>query len=182
MILWIMIATLLTGIIGVLFKDRIERLFESVETAACMLFITGILLFLSDRVKTNERRKEEMNLTDAIVLGLVQAVALIPGISRSGSTISFGIFRGLEREAAARFSFLLSIPAIGGAVILKSADLLRLAAGDLPVLGAGFIAAAVTGFLSLKLLFAIINKNGLAPFAYYCWFAGAATLIVRGMG
>jgi undecaprenyl-diphosphatase len=176
------IATLLTGVTGVLFKDRIERLFESVETTACMLFITGIMLFLSDRVKTNKRRKEEMNLTDGIVLGLVQAVALIPGISRSGSTIAFGIFRGLERKTSATFSFLLSIPAIGGAVILKSADLLRLAAGDLPALGAGFIAAAVTGFLSLTLLFAIINKAGLAPFAYYCWFAGAATLIVRGMG
>ena len=182
MVLWIVIATFLTGVIGILFKDRIERLFESVETTACMLFITGILLFLSDRVKTNERRKGDMNLKDGIVLGLVQAVALIPGISRSGSTITFGIFRGLERETAARFSFLLSIPAIGGAVILKSADLMRLPAGDLPALGAGFLAAAVTGFLSLKLLFAMINKTGLAPFAWYCWFVGAATLIIRGMG
>jgi undecaprenyl-diphosphatase len=182
MVLWIVIATFLTGVIGVLFKDRIERLFESVETTACMLFITGILLFLSDRVKTNERRKEDMNLADGIVLGLVQAVALIPGISRSGSTISFGIFRGLERETAARFSFLLSIPAISGAAILKSAELMRLPAGDLPALGAGFLIAAVTGFLSLKLLFVMINKTGLAPFAYYCWFVGAATLIIRGTG
>jgi len=147
-----------------------------------MLFITGILLFLSDRVKTNQRRKGEMNLTDGIVLGLVQAVALIPGISRSGSTITFGIFRGLERKTSATFSFLLSIPAISGAVILKSADLLRLPASDLPTLGAGFLAAAVTGFLSLKLLFAIINKTGLSLFAYYCWFVGAAALIIRGMG
>ena len=182
MVLWIMVSTFLTGVIGILFKDRIESLFESVEITACMLFITGILLFLSDRVKTNARGKEEMNLTDGIVLGLVQAVALIPGISRSGSTITFGIFRGLERKTSARFSFLLSIPAIGGAVILKSADLLRLPASDLPALGAGFFAAAVTGFLSLKLLFAIINKTGLSLFAYYCWFAGAATLIIRGMG
>jgi undecaprenyl-diphosphatase len=182
MVLWITVATFLTGMIGVLFKDRIERLFESVETTACMLFITGILLFWSDRVKTNERQKEEMNLADAIVLGLVQAVALIPGISRSGSTISFGIFRGLERKTAARFSFLLSIPAIGGAAILKSADLMRLPVGDLPVLGAGFLAAAVTGFLSLKLLFAMINKTGLAPFAWYCWLFGSATLIIRGIG
>jgi undecaprenyl-diphosphatase len=182
MVLWITIATFLTGIIGILFKDRIERLFESAETAACMLFITGILLFGSDRVKTNERRKDDMNLKDAIVLGLVQAVALIPAISRSGSTITFGIFRGLERKTSARFSFLLSIPAIGGAVILKSADLLRIAAGDLWVLGAGFIAAAVTGLLSLKLLFAMINKIGLAPFAWYCWLVGSATLIIRGMG
>ena len=85
MVLWILIATFLTGAIGVLFKDRIERLFESVEITACMLFITGILLFGSDRVKTNLRRKDDMNLQDAIVLGLVQTVALIPGISRSGS-------------------------------------------------------------------------------------------------
>ncbi|MDP2974742.1 MAG: undecaprenyl-diphosphate phosphatase, partial [Anaerolineales bacterium] len=182
MVLWLAIATFLTGVIGILFKDRIERLFESVETTACMLFITGILLFLSDRVKTNQRRKGEMNLTDGIVLGLVQAVALIPGISRSGSTITFGIFRGLERKTSATFSFLLSIPAISGAAILKSADLLRLPASDLPALGAGFLAAAVTGFLSLKLLFAIINKTGLSLFAYYCWFVGAATLIIRGSG
>jgi undecaprenyl-diphosphatase len=182
MVLWIMVATFLTGVIGILFKDRIERLFESVEITACMLFITGILLFGSDRVKTNGRQKGDMNLNDAIILGLVQAAALIPGISRSGSTISFGIFRGLERETAARFSFLLSIPAIGGAVILKSADLLRLGAGDLPVSGAGFIAAAITGFFSLKLLFAMIGKTGLAPFAWYCWLVGSATLIIRSMG
>ena len=87
-----------------------------------------------------------MNLTDGIVLGLVQAVALIPGISRSGSTITFGIFRGLERETAARFSFLLSIPAIAGAAVLKAADMVQLPAGDLPALGAGFLSAAVTGF------------------------------------
>ena len=182
MVLWIMIATFLTGAIGILFKNRIERLFESVETTACMLLITGILLFLSDRVKTNQRRKGDMNLTDGIVLGLVQAAALIPGISRSGSTITFGIFRGLERKTSATFSFLLSIPAISGAVILKSGDLLRFPVGDLPAMGAGFLAAAVAGFLSLKLLFAIINKTGLRLFAYYCWFVGAATLIIRGMG
>lgn len=182
MVSYLVIATFLTGVIGILLKDRIERLFESVETTAFMLLITGILLFLSDRVKTNQRRKGEMNLTDGIVLGLVQAVALIPGISRSGSTITFGIFRGLERKTSATFSFLLSIPAIGGAAILKSADLLRLPVGDLTALGAGFFAAAVTGLLSLKLLFAIINKTGLRLFAYYCWFAGAATLIIRGMG
>jgi undecaprenyl-diphosphatase len=179
MVLWIMIATFLTGAIGILFKDRIECLFESVETTACMLFVTGILLFGSDRVKINKRRKGDMNLKDAIVLGLVQAVALIPGISRSGSTISLGIFRGLERETAARFSFLLSIPAIGGAVILKSADLASLFEGSLSVLIAGFLASAVTGFFSLKLLFSLINKTGLSPFAWYCWFIGSATLITR---
>ncbi len=178
MILLIIVATFLTGVIGLLFKDRIERLFESVETTACMLFITGILLFLSDRVKTATRRKGEMNMVDGIVIGLVQAVALIPGISRSGSTITFAIFRGIERETAARFSFLLSIPAIAGAVVLKTAELDRIPTGELFALGAGFLSAAVTGFLALKLLFVMINRIGLGIFAYYCWFAGAATLII----
>jgi undecaprenyl-diphosphatase len=182
MVLWIMIATFLTGAFGFPFKDRIELLFESVEMTACMLLITGVLLWGSDRVKTNNRRMVDMDLKDAIVLGLVQTAALIPGISRSGSTITFGIFRGLERETAARFSFLLSIPAIGGAAILKSADLMRFTASDLPALGAGFIAAAVTGFFSLKLLFIMVNRTGLAPFAWYCWLIGSATLIVRAIG
>jgi undecaprenyl-diphosphatase len=177
-----MIATFLTGAFGFPFKDRIELLFESVEMTACMLLITGVLLWGSDRVKTNNRRMVDMDLKDAIVLGLVQTAALIPGISRSGSTITFGIFRGLERETAARFSFLLSIPAIGGAAILKSADLMRFTASDLPALGAGFIAAAVTGFFSLKLLFIMVNRTGLAPFAWYCWLIGSATLIVRAIG
>ena len=182
MVLWLAVGTFLTGVIGILFKDGIERLFESVETTAFMLLITGLLLFLSDRVKTNRRRKGEMNLKDAIILGLAQTAALIPGISRSGSTITFGIFRGLERKTSATFSFLLSIPAISGAVLLKAGDLLRLPASDLPALCAGFLAAAVTGFLALKLLFTIINKTGLRPFAYYCWFFGIATLIIRGIG
>lgn len=181
LVLWIVVATFLTGVIGVLFKDRIERLFESVETTAVMLFITGILLFLSDRVKKAKREKSSMNLMDGIVIGLVQAVALIPGISRSGATITFGIFRGLERKTAAKFSFLLSIPAITGAAVLKAAEMTQTLPGDLIALGAGFLSAAGTGFLALKLLFVMINRTGLGLFAYYCWFAGAATLIVRSM-
>jgi len=181
LVLWIAIATVLTGAIGILFQDRIERLFDSVGTTACMLLITGILLFCSDRVKTNQRLKADMNIKDAFILGLVQAFALIPGISRSGSTISFGIFRGLERQTAARVSFLLSIPAIAGAALLKSADLMRFTEGDLPALCVGFLAAAVTGFLSLKLLFIVIRKAGLTLFAWYCWLFGASVLIIRNM-
>jgi undecaprenyl-diphosphatase len=181
LVLWIVVATFLTGVIGVLFKDRIEHLFESVETTAVMLFITGILLFLSDRVKRAKREKSSMNLMDGIVIGLVQAVALIPGISRSGSTITFGIFRGLERKTAARFSFLLSIPAIAGAAVLKAAEMTQIPTGDLIALGAGFLSAAGTGFLALKLLFVMINRTGLGLFAYYCWCAGTTTLIIRGM-
>lgn len=179
--LLIIVATLMTGVIGVLFKDRIERLFESVETTAVMLCITGTLLFLSDRVKKTKRGKNAMTLTDGVVIGLVQAVALIPGISRSGSTIAFGIFRGLSRETAARFSFLLSIPAIAGAVVLETAGMTRIPQEDMIALGAGFLTAAVTGFLALKLLFIMINRTGLGIFAGYCWLFGGATLIYRSL-
>jgi len=179
MALLIVIATGVTGVIGVLFKDPIERLFESVEITAGMLLVTGLLLFLSDRVRHGERR--DLNWKDGILLGLVQAAALIPGISRSGSTIAFGIFRGMERRTAARFSFLISIPAILGAVLLKAGDPAQMAAGDLPALGAGFLSAAITGFLALKILFAVIQRTGLGVFAYYCWAVGIAALIARGM-
>jgi len=179
--LLIVVATALTGTIGILFQERIEGLFQSPEKTAFMLLITGLLLFLSDRVKKTVRGKSDMDLTDGIILGLVQAAALIPGISRSGSTIAFGIFRGLERETAARFSFLLSVPAIAGAAILKTAELTHLPSGDLPLLGAGFLSAAVTGFLALKILFAVLGRTGLGVFAYYCWFAGTAALILRGL-
>lgn len=179
MALLIVIATGVTGLIGVLFKDRIERLFESVEITAGMLLVTGLLLFISDRVKHAKRR--DMNWKDGILLGLVQAAALIPGISRSGSTIAFGIFLGVERRTAARFSFLISIPAILGAVLLKAGEAAQMAAGDLPALAAGFGSAAITGFLALKLLFAVIQRTGLGVFAYYCWAVGIAALIARGM-
>ena len=180
-VLLIVVATAVTGTIGILFKERIESLFQSPEKTAFMLLVTGLLLFLSDRIKKTDRNKSDMNLTDGIILGLVQAAALIPGISRSGSTIAFGIFRGLKRETAASFSFLLSVPAIAGAVILKTADLTHLPSGDLPILSAGFLSAAVTGFLALKILFAILGRTGLGVFAYYCWFAGTAALIVLGL-
>ena len=172
----LIVGTFLTGVIGLTFQERIEALFQSVTVTAAMLLVTGVLLFLSDRVKTRGRTLGEMTPADGIIIGLVQALALIPGISRSGATITCGIFRGLERRAAARFSFLLSVPAIAGAVVLKSPELLHIPNGDWAALGVGFAAAAVTGFLSLKLLFALLTRVGLTLFAGYCWFVGLTTL------
>lgn len=172
----LIVGTLLTGVIGLTFQERIEALFQSVPITAAMLLVTGALLFLSDRVKKAGRTLGEMTLADGIIIGLVQALALIPGISRSGATITCGIFRGLERRTAARFSFLLSVPAIAGAVVLKSPELLHIPGGDWAALGVGFAVAAVTGFLSLKLLFALLTRVGLTLFAAYCWFVGLTTL------
>ncbi len=112
----ILISTAITVLIGFIFKDRIEILFSSVTVAASMLFVTGFFLFLSDWKKHIEKNEENLSVPGAALIGLIQAAALVPGISRSGSTIVCGIFLGLRREAAARYSFLLSVPAILGAV------------------------------------------------------------------
>jgi undecaprenyl-diphosphatase len=177
--LLIIVATVLTGSIGILLKDRIYALFQSVEVTASMLLITGLLLLLSDRVKDANRQEKDMTFMDGIVLGLVQGAALIPGISRSGATIAFGIFRKLDRETATKFSFLLSIPAILGASLLESRYAFSISEHDMIVYACGFLTASVTGFLSLKLLFWVIKNMKLSIFAYYCWFVGITTLIVK---
>ncbi|MDO9530155.1 MAG: undecaprenyl-diphosphate phosphatase [Syntrophales bacterium] len=171
------VGTIFTCIIGFALKDKVHILFESVNVVAFMLLVTGFLLFLSDKIKNTEKFEKDMTITDSIIIGIVQGIAIVPGISRSGSTIAFGIFRKLDRETAARFSFLLSIPAVIGAVILESRHIVSVPSSDLIIYIAGTIAALLTGFMSLKLLFLIIKKRGLSIFAYYCWFVGIATLL-----
>ncbi len=179
--LLIITGTVFTGIIGLFFKDKIHRLFESVEIAAAMLLVTGLVLFLADRMKNTPRTEGDMNMTDAIIIGIVQGIALIPGISRSGSTIAFGMFRKINGETAARFSFLLSIPAILGATVLELKYAQSVSPGDMIVYIAGMITAAFTGFFALKLLFFIIKKRELRIFAYYCWLLGITTLILKAV-
>ena len=176
--LHICVGTVLTGIIGFLFRDTIHSLFKSVEVAASMLLVTGLLLFLTKTAKQEGRKEGSMNITDGVIIGLVQALALIPGISRSGSTIAFGIFRGLDREVAAKFSFLLSIPAVLGAVALEWISTPAITGGEISIYVTGFLTSALIGFLSLRLLSAILKRNGLHIFAYYCWTVGAAVLIL----
>jgi len=176
--LLIITGTVFTGVIGILFKDQVHRLFESVEIAAAMLLVTGLFLFLADKIKDAVRVEGDMNITDAIIIGIVQGMALIPGISRSGSTIAFGMFRKINGETAARFSFLLSIPAILGATLVELGYMQSVSSGDLMVYAAGMITSALTGFLALKFLFFIIKKRRLGIFAYYCWLLGIITLII----
>ncbi|MEA1971566.1 MAG: undecaprenyl-diphosphate phosphatase [Thermodesulfobacteriota bacterium] len=176
--LYIITGTVFTGIIGLSFEERIHHLFTSATTVSFMLLITGVLLFMSDRFQGG-RVEKDMNIIDSVVIGIVQGVSLIPGISRSGSTIAFGIFRGLDGETAARFSFLLSIPAILGAVVLESKYIGMIPTGDMAVYLTGMIVAAVTGFLTLRLLLFIIRKHKLSIFAYYCWILGISTLIIK---
>jgi undecaprenyl-diphosphatase len=178
--LLIVIGTIPVVFAGLLFRKTIHQTFESAQVAAFFLLITGLLLFLSDRVKNVRRETKEMTLTDSILIGIAQAFALLPGISRSGATITAAIFLKIDRAEAARFSFLLSLPAVCGAVILESGYLRHISSADILPYIAGFISAALAGFLSLKLFFLVIRKARLKYFAYYCWILGTLTLLLAG--
>lgn len=179
LILFIVVGTICTGTIGLIFKDFIHGFFERVEVVALMLLVTGVLLFLSDRVKNTPRGEKDLNIYDSIIIGIVQAAALMPGLSRSGSTIAFGIFRKLDGETAARFSFLLSVPAVMGATVFELEYISGVSSNDMVIYLAGMIAAAITGFLTLKILFFIVKKRKLSIFALYCWVLGISTLTMK---
>ena len=179
MIIFLIIGTIPAAFFGLLFKDYIHSVFESAEAAAFFLIITGFLLFFSDKVKNAWRDERDMNVADSILIGFAQAVALLPRISRSGATITADIFRKLNRPAAARFSFLLSLPAVCGAVILKSRYFRQIPSSELWLYFIGFVCAALAGLLSLKLFFLVIREARLKFFAYYCWIFGIFTLLVK---
>ena len=161
------------------FKDKIEALSSNMPAVGAALLVTGVLLFMSD--KFNKGRKSELSATvlDVIIIGIGQAIATVPGISRSGMTISVGCFCGLDRRFAVRYSFLMSIPAVLGANILSLKDAMGAGIDTslLPVYAAGVITAAVFGYLSIRLLKFIADKGKFGAFAYYCWAVGALTLI-----
>jgi undecaprenyl-diphosphatase len=177
--LFLIIGTIPAAFFGLLFQKDIHKIFESAQAAAFFLIITGFLLFFSDRVKDAYRGEKDMNIADSILIGLAQSVALLPGISRSGATITAGIFRKLNRTTAARFSFLLSLPAICGAVILEWPYIRQIPSEEIWLYFIGFICAMSAGLLSLKLFFLVIREPRLKFFAYYCWLFGLFTLLVK---
>ena len=144
------------------------------------LIFTGILLFLSDRVRRGRKTETSARLSDALIVGLGQAVALCPGVSRSGMTITTGCFVGFERRFAVRFSFILSIPAILGANILSLKDALDVGVdwSAVPMYLVGVAVAAVTGYACIRLLKMIADRGRFGAFAYYCWAVGALVLIL----
>ena len=184
MILLIIVATLpLFAILPI--KDTVEGLANNLYFVSIALIGTGFLLFASDRVKKGRKTEKTATMTDALIVGLGQAVATCPGISRSGTTITVGGFVGYERAFAVRFSFLMSIPAILGANILSLKDAMEAGIiwGDVPMYLVGVAVAAVSGYACIRLLKMIAAKGKFGAFAYYCWAVGALTLImtmVRG--
>jgi len=177
----IMIGTIPAAIIGFLLEDTFERWFGMPKAAAGFLLGTAALLIISEYLGTRERTIESIQWQDALLIGLGQAMAIAPGLSRSGSTISAGLLLGYHRESAARFSFLLSIPIILGSGAYQFLKVLRggMQPTQITTLIIGFIAAAVTGYLAIAILLALIKRQGLWPFALYCALLG--TLVLTGV-
>ena len=165
-------------------KDLVEGLSNNIYFVAGALIVTGFLLFASDRVKKGRKTERSARLLDVLLVGIAQAIATCPGISRSGTTITAGCFVGFDRKFAVRFSFLMSIPAILGANILSIGDALATAVwADVPVYLAGVAVAAVVGYACIRLLKMIADKGKFGWFAYYCWAMGlivlALTLVLK---
>ncbi|MFC1571263.1 undecaprenyl-diphosphate phosphatase [Candidatus Margulisiibacteriota bacterium] len=174
LLLYLVIGTIFTGILGLGFKDYFESLFSSVFAVGCFLILTGVIILLGEWIGRGRRKLEEMNIWDAVLIGLAQGCAIAPGLSRSGATISASLARNLDRTLAARFSFLLAVPAILGAGLVQSKEIVK--AGTIGIglwpLVLGFVAAFVSGWIAIKIFMVIIQRTSLRGFAYYCFVLG----------
>ncbi len=168
-VLYLLIATIVTGSLGIIFKDTFESLFESPLFASIMLFLTGTIIFISDKAKSGRIKLSEMGIIRSLLIGFGQFLSILPGISRSGTTIAISIFAGIKRESAARFSFLLSIPAILGAIVLSISDMTKLSSQEWIAYILGASAAFISGYLVISILIDFVKKQKLKYFSYYCW-------------
>lgn len=176
---YIIIATIPALIAGFLLKDYVEALFKTpLLEAAIRMFAAAILLTLAELIGKRLRKLDSMTWLDALIVGLFQILAVFPGASRSGATISGGMLRGFDRLSAARFAFLMSAPVMLAAGGYETLKLFRMPGlGEfLPILAAGFIAAAIVGWLAIKWLLNYLNRHSLYVFAAYCVVAGALSL------
>ena len=177
LLIYVILATIPTALIGFLFIDFVEGLFQNIKLVGLMLFVTAGFLFIADKVSTSKSNRGKLSWVKAIGIGVIQGLAIAPGISRSGSTISSGILFGLDKNEAIRFSFLLAIPAILGALILQ---LIR--TGGRVVLTSqmliGSSLAFAVGLLSIYILIKSVINAKLKYFAIYCILVGGALLIL----
>ena len=179
MALLIVIGSIPTAVLGLFFSGVADRLFASVLIVGVMLIVTGLLLWIT-RGKTKDSPAsgiDRLTPKNAFIIGIVQGLAIIPGISRSGSTICTGLLLGIDREVAARYSFLLSIPAIVGAGMLSLKEGLSAAESTIQIPLVGAITAAIVGYVALRVLLQVVKKGGLHMFAPYCWLVGIVAII-----
>ena len=193
---YLVIGTIPGGIIGLLFEKKIEELFHpanapinpsSMVWMGIIIAVLGTLLYLSEKLARHERHMDRITLKDTILIGCSQALAIFPGVSRSGSTITAGLAVGLERETAARFSFLLSAPIIAGAGLKSLWDIYKgihsgaIASSDIVLFPVGFVAAAISGYFCIKYLLRFLQNNPTNVFVYYRWVL-ALFVIVFALG
>jgi undecaprenyl-diphosphatase len=178
--LWLLLlGTVFTGILGLGFKDFFESLFSSVLAVGFFLILTGVIIVLAEWLGKGRRGLREMNIWDAILIGLAQGCAIAPGLSRSGTTISASLARNIDRNLAARFSFLLAIPAIAGAGLIQFKAIIKAGTVGIGVwpLILGFAAAFISGWIAIKIFMSIIQRTSIRVFAYYCFGVGTIVLI-----
>jgi undecaprenyl-diphosphatase len=177
---FIVVGSIPAALVGLLFEEWFELIFGKPLAAAVLLFGTAGLLILAERIASGQRGLDSMVWRDALVIGLAQALAVLPGISRSGATISVGLMQGFGRREAARYSFLLSVPAVMGAGLWQLYRLFQSGglSGQLAVLLTGFASAATVGYLAIHTLLLVIRKRPLSLFAAYCILFGALSLVV----
>lgn len=190
MILWLGLASVPAAVAYKLFKDEFNAAFNNPVLVSSFLFITGIILFIPGWIKKRKEGTKEIGWLEALVMGCAQAFAILPGISRSGSTIVGGLSMGGKPEKVAEFSFLMSLPAIGGGFLFSVKDIMEVNGGDLgeamaecfqPAYVAGALAAAVVGILAIYLVMDAVKKGKLVYFSYYCFTAGIAGVIYFSM-
>ncbi len=179
----IFIGIIPTGIIGIFFQDFFKGLFASVQVVGFMLLITGFLLILSEKLSQVRFKLDGMKGHNAVIVGIAQGLAVIPGISRSGSTIVASLLQGLDRESAARYSFLISLPVILGGGLLELKKVLSVGIVGLSwgMIFTGVLSAAVSGYFAIKILLHILKKGSLRGFAYYCWGLGVLIILLAGL-
>ncbi len=177
-VVWFLaVGTIVTGILGFIMKGFVERIFYEPLFTAFMLLITGTIIFISDYIKPKKLEMHETGKVKAAIIGIAQAFAILPGISRSGSTIATSMFVGLKREDAARFSFLLSIPAITGATLFELRSFASVQSYHVPGYILGTVAAFIAGYLVIALLLELIRKRRLKIFSFYCWTVAIVVII-----
>jgi undecaprenyl-diphosphatase len=182
MLMYMVVGTIPIGILGLAFKDHIEGPLRSLRVIAVALIVVAVLMAVADRLASGQRDLNEVRLRDALMIGAAQALALVPGVSRSGITLVAGMALGLRRDAAARFSFLLSVPAIGAAGVFELPDVLRAQGVSKSVLIAGLLAAAVSGYLSIAWLLRYLRSRATTPFVIYRIALGILLLVGISLG
>jgi undecaprenyl-diphosphatase len=180
--IYIIVATIPALIAGYLLKDAVEALFsQPMLQASIRLFSAAILLTLAELLTRKNRNLDSMTWLDALIVGLFQIIAVFPGASRSGTTISGGMFRGFDRPSAARFAFLMSVPVMLAAGGYEMLDVIRMPnLGEfLPLLAVGFVTAAIVGWFAIKWLIDYLSKRSLYVFAIYCGVVGAIVFLLK---